>query len=173
MILEMERMITDWLDDATYGVNAQIDTLDLDAGDSDPPDIKIIEDITRSARVALRQDPSNYPAIYVMADGGFEMEGEVMTNAGPRRSLNLPVAIRYLVQKADLDKGHRDTRYTLRAIVKSLKALTEADQTTRTRNSICLERIESVTHELVFEEVGESVVTGAVVVTLFVRDGQT
>lgn len=174
MILELERMTADWLDDATYGVNAQLATIPLDAGDSAPTDIAGVHDITRSKNVAQRKDPPNYPAIYVMADGAFEMEGEIMTNAGPRRTLSVPIAVRVLVAEGDLEDGNRDARYYVRAIIKSMKALTEATPVLRTRNSICLERIVSITHDpTVAETLGESIVAGALVFTLEVRDGAT
>lgn len=168
-MLETIRMVTDWLQDATDGVNAKIAAIPLDAGDSAPPGIALFADDTRDEVVALRQEPQKYPAIYVTEDAPWTMEGEVATDI--RRATELTLAIRYIVRVHDKFSGRRDTYYTLRAIVASIKELMEnANLAARTRNQVCIEALLEITQLIVHEGVGEGTVTGAVVLTMRVLD---
>ncbi len=173
MILETTRILADWLGrqnlERVGGFNDKLLSLPLDVGDKRPRTITEISDITRDEQVATRRDPYSLPAIYVIPDGDFEMEGEVSTNN--REASEVPVAIRYLTDDYESYQAWQATMYSLRAIVKSLKVLAEdTNQGDRTRNNVCILSFNSIDQLLVTETVGNSRVTGAVVVSCYVRD---
>jgi hypothetical protein len=169
MMLETIRIVTDWVQDATDGVNANLDTIDYDGSDTAPDDVAYFGDDTRDEIVALRKDPPKYPAIYVTEDAPWTMEGEVNTIC--RRAEDITIAIRYLIRAHDRYSGRRDTYYTLRAVVASVKELMDnANLASRTRDNVCIESAESISQLIVHEAVGEATVTGAVVVTFRVID---
>jgi hypothetical protein len=144
--------------------------LDLDGSDTAPADVKFIADETQSEVVALRKDPLQSPAIYVIADSTFEMQGDIVNSAGVRRAAEVPVGILYIAQDYDTFKGKRDTFYVLRAIILSLRDLMDGDPANRTRNGICIEAMNDITELLVQESVGSQAVTGMVILSLRLRD---
>lgn len=174
MIVEVQRMVSDWLGHEdlarTDGVNDLISTVPRDGGDPEPAALEGVYDETRDDFVAAREDPPVSPSLYVIQDAPFTLEGEVQTQI--RRAEGYVLAIWYLTHNWDTALGVQAASYTLRAVVKSLRALTEADSSTRTRNKICLEEIDDLLMVPVVEAVGESSVLGGIMATLTVRDGQ-
>ncbi len=170
MMLESIRMLTDWLADGSVnGVNEKLGVIEYDGEDTAPVDVAFFGDDTRSEEVALRQEPPSYPAIYVTEDAPWTMDGEVNTII--RRSENLTIAIRYILRSHDKWTARRDTYYTLRAIVASVKELMDpANLAARTRDNVCIESAEEISQLIVHEAVGDGTVTGAVVVTFRVID---
>lgn len=182
MRLELVRITADWLKDTTYGVNAKIPGVERDAGDAVPPLIAdwtpesgpatiAVFDETRHDWVARKQAPPARPALYVMAEGGVDLAGEVGTYI---RDTTRPavVIIRYVSDKADRAVQITDAEYTLRAVVRSLRELMRnANVAARTRNNVAIELMQDpVTLAPVIEAVGEYRVTGAVVVNYQARD---
>lgn len=172
MIIEIERLIADWLGhedvSKTDGVNDYLPGIPRDAGDSQPTVLAAVYDETRDDCVASRNDPPNTPCLYLVQDSPMTLAGEVETQV--RDSDDAVLAIRYLTTSYDTAQGIQDTSYTLRAVVKSLRALTQASSAERTRNSVCLLAIHDIVFVPITEAVGDSHVTGALVVTLEVRD---
>lgn len=169
MIVETIRTWTDWLKDPTYGVNAQLANVPKDAGDPVPTNIAFIGDQTRDKVVAQWKEPQDFPALYVTMDGPAVGAGEVGTIH--RDYDSVVVAIRYLVRNPDAEEALRDTFYTLRAIVRSVKDLAHNDQAPqRTRNGIYIGTVKSIAYGQWREGVGNATATGVVTITQDVRD---
>jgi hypothetical protein len=93
MILEVLRLVTDWLNDRNTGLVAQLALIPYDDGDV-PPAVGTIADETRDANVALQLLPS---------------------------SPGVAVNIRVGRDSADTQHAVRDTSYILRALIRSLR----------------------------------------------------
>ncbi len=171
MILEPVELVTTWLKHETYGVNALLRTLLVDSSDS-VPQVEGIFDEENDEQVMNRQDPQDAPAIYVMADDPVYMDPPDPT--GVRQKIpEFPIVIRYLTRSTDLRKIRRDTRYTIRAIVKSLNNLNlPTNRTSRTKRSVYMVGIKEITAlGGIREQVGDATsVTGAVIVVWDVDD---
>jgi hypothetical protein len=179
MHLEAIRAITDWLagttldyQGANQGVNAQLATVPLDVGDVAPDSVVFFGDATRDDIVAQQGLPVNAPAIYVSAASPAISDGEVIPGPpGVRDARNLGVAIRYIRRDANTAAAFRDTGYTLRAVIKSLKQFCRSENAAaRLRNSIQMRDQLSLTWGIAAEWEGAAGVTGAVIVTWYVRD---
>jgi hypothetical protein len=162
------------LKNATYGVNAKIPGVERDAGDAQPPSIAAWTPDGGAATIAVfneadhdfvgeKKAPPAAPALYVMGEGEIELVGEVMT-IQRRTTRDVPIVIRYISDLADKALAKRDGEYTGRAIVRSLRELMRnANAAARTRNSICVESMASVSYVPHVEAVGSQRSTGAVV----------
>lgn len=174
MRLELVRLTAAWLKDPTYGVNAKIPGVERDAGDAQPPDIAAWTPEGGPATIAVfneadhdfvkdKQAPPASPALYVMGEGEIEMIGEVMT-IQRRTTRDVPIVIRYVTDKSDKAVAGRDGEYTGRAILRSLRELNRNENfAARTRNNICVEKMESVSYVPHVEAVGSMRSQGAVV----------
>ena len=144
MLLESVRMVAAWLEDATWGVNALLATQGRDGSDTLPPNVTVLEETT-SERAALGRpsdeqdetDETPVPVLSVFAYGGDDASAATVTPVGDGSA---KVVVRYEARNASAALGRRDAYYTLRAVVRSLRALSlEGDEATdRTRNDVVL-----------------------------------
>lgn len=162
MILEVVRSITDWLQDGTNGVAAQLALLPLDAGDS-APSVGTIADETRSNIVAQGRLPST-PGIAVNSQGIKELDPEVTT---VERDGQITLHVRVGCASADTKNATRDGSYILRAIVRSLRLYNAA---TRTRNSIAIYSCIDLRLAALWQPIDDQIITGAVIGTWQFRD---
>ncbi|MEA3245256.1 MAG: hypothetical protein U9Q74_03770 [Gemmatimonadota bacterium] len=169
MILEGCRLITDWLNDGTNGVNALLGTTPLDAGDSTPAVLVSILDATRDGNVARLRLPENLPGIAVvpLPVEGLQPHVVVQDCEG-----ELQLALRIAMTKAQTEQGFRDTSYYLRTVVRSLRRFNAATTapSSRQRNNIYLEACSELRMVQLWETIEDSVITGAVLATYHVRD---
>jgi hypothetical protein len=169
MILETLRIVTDWMNHPVHGLNAQLPGIARDAGDPQPPLVLTIVDPTRDKRCAKFDTPVNLPAVYVHLDGPVTGQGEIPTVFRDFDSASL--GIRYLVRNPDTEEAARDTLYTLRAIVRSLRELLkDANADSRNRNGVYIQTATRLDYGPWQEAVGDATATGVVVFTLNVRD---
>lgn len=175
MILETIRMTSDWLKDATHGVNAELDALqagvDMDATDPAMLAVAVIRNPTEDADAAAWQAPIELPAIDVREDGPVAADGEVATVY--RDAASVALAIRYFATAAEEDVAVQQTMTALRAIVRSLAKFlqdTPEAEAARSRNGILILGCTTLTFGRWHEGVGDAKVTGAVGITLQVRD---
>ena len=180
MRLEAQRILGDWLKDATYGINQYIPTVPRDGGDPQPPliatwdttDLAIFNE-TEHLWVAERKDPPAYPAIFIMLEGPVEVEGEA-TPDGQIRTTTSPLTIvaRYITANSDTVMAMREAEYTLRALVRSIRELMKNEnRASRVRNSIGLEAsLNPLVYFPVVETIGQCRVSGAVGMNIEARD---
>lgn len=155
MILEVVRSLTDWLNDGSHGIVAQLATVPRDGGEP-LPTVGTIADETRSNLVAQQRLPST-PGFAVNVQQIPMLDGEIQTIVGDGVA---QILMRYGVSNADTQYATRDTSYVLRAAILSLRRY-NAD--TRSRNQI---QIYSCTHlaiQPLWAPIDDVIVTGAIV----------
>lgn len=164
MIIQILRMVNTWLEDGTYGVNAQLDLLTTDSllgSDTQPPDIAFIGNPADDELVAEWKAPNKLPAIYVTIGGPATADGEVHTVQ--RLVGDLRVDILYLAQLAQTHLLFRNTGHTLRAIARSLKVFNDnAQDADRTQHGILMKTCKSMIWTPWVEAVGDARATGLV-----------
>ena len=171
-MIEGARSVTDWLQHATYGVNAKLALVPRDPDDPAPPSLALIADETRHLHAALGlmpdpKQPDQYPCLLVAEDG------TEISNADPQElgESRVTLLIRYGQRTVEPAKGLQASCYTLRAVLMSLRELHLPDhEAARTRNEIQLVVCEQMSLTPLFQEADDAWVTGAVRVTYLVRD---
>lgn len=169
MIIEALRMITDRLNDGTYGLNALLGSTPIDSGDSTPAAIAStsILDATRDGNVARGRLPATLPGIAVTVREASGLENYPMAADAEG---TLTIVIRFGIDKNQTEQGVRDSSYYLRTIVRALKTFHLAAPAVRTRNEIYLETCESMQLVPLWQDLDDSIVTGAVIATYHLRD---
>lgn len=136
-MLEVVRIVADWLGDTTNGVNALLPALVYDMDDVAPPDVVRIEDETRDGEAAIGQLAEVAPLLVVMSFGG-------PVEAGPTQGVvrygTVNLLVRYQAVESDTAKAERDSQYTMRAVARSLLRLMKPDNhASRVRGTIGVE----------------------------------
>lgn len=176
MFIEMNRALTDFLNDPIAGVNAQLDimaTEDLfDAGDTQPADIDTIVDETRDIQVARRSPPleasgDDKPSLSV-----FILEAVPFTPpevAQNQRDATIQIAIRYYIREPETDAAFRDAYYYSRAVAKTIKVFNRNDPA-RTRNNVVIRQMDDMRFEPLFQELPDIGLNWYYLLTYKVRD---
>jgi hypothetical protein len=169
MILEIDRIVSTWLNGATYGANAMLATIPLDTGDTAPEDFALITDETQNGDVARDELPAESPSLSVSIDVAENVDGEVQVVTAEG---DVKLRLRVGLTNAATAEGRRDLSYRLRAIARSFRELMRADESNRTRNGVYLEYCSTLTFAIVNakDQQGSSIVTGYVLPTVHVRD---
>lgn len=172
MIAEAVRIINTWLENATYGVNKQLETMDglgLFGSDDQPTDIAFIGNPADDATVAEWKEPMRFPSVYVTIGGPITGEGEVHTVQ--RVVGELRVDMLYIQHALDYYLLFRNTSHTLRAMVRSLAELNKNEnEAERTQNGICLRTCTNLVWTPWVEAVGSARCTGLVQATFNLID---
>lgn len=157
MILEPNRLITDWLNGTltdyaglNKGVGAALTSLFTsgsynDSGDA-KPSTPTAYDETRNAAVARNDVPDTLPAILVSVS---RAEWSAIYMAQPPRVGTCSLLVRYVIKNSDTDEGVQDAAYVLRAILISIQELwLPQNDTKRTRNGVTIYPVgDTVTYE--------------------------
>ena len=169
MILEALRITAAWLQDGTNGVNALIDGLTQDGGDSDPPDVTVLEESTSPVAARRHLDVNtSVPVLMVVLARAVGSEGYVTTNY---LSGSVTVGILYATRNADSDEGTEDALYTLRAVQQSINLLMKpANVASRTRNNVVLTHTSRMEILPVENDREDAVITHGLFVTYEARD---
>jgi len=174
VILESVRIISDWLQDATYGVNAKLAGVPLDGSDTVPPDIVTFLEETTSGVVArgrLPEDEALLPCLAVLQRGAVELPATVGTS---HQEGDVPIAIWYGARDKDSEDGRKDAYYTMRAVRRSLRELFKDDATPKAarsdRSGISLSPSGTVSLQPVFTLEGDTSVSAALELTVKARD---
>lgn len=162
MILEVLRTLTDWLNDPTNGVVAQLALITLEAGDT-VPTVGTIADETRNNRVAEQYLPST-PGIAVNLQQIPLLDPHVVTVDADG---DANVLIRYGIAAADTKNATRDTSYVLRALARSVRRF---NRDTRTRNGIAIYSCIDLRVLSLWQPVEDQIMTGAIAGTWRFRD---
>ncbi len=140
------RMVSDWLADATNGVNAEIAKLVtedlLDAGDAVPPNVEAILTATKDDIATRRELPTDTKTPILMV-----VQGDALTvpqgHTQNRIDISdLPVAVLYGTRDVASAAGEEDAYYTLDAAMRSLNNLwTGPNESARTRKGIEISKL--------------------------------
>lgn len=173
MILDTLRLVTDWLNDGTNGVNAKIATTPRDGGDSAPTSLTAIVDETRNGAAARRKLPATVPALVVRLATAAPLDAEVGPNSDKRYG-DIPLAIWYGDRDATSENGNRDAHYILRTVERVLRQLTNpangAGLTAKVRNSVTLLFWKDWRYNTQDEPLEDGTIHGALFVTARVQD---
>lgn len=165
------RIIADWLQDATYGVNAKLDVLTYDSGDTQPSDIATFADESRNASAAFRRfDGLTLPALIITAPEVEHKDAE-MAQYGERADGSVTVQIRYAERTLAGDDALTNGNYIAKAVIASLRELHKNDNVaSRTRNSVRLVSCEELRELGQYEEVDDTWFLAAVQARYYVSD---
>lgn len=164
-------MTVDALTHSTDGVNAQLSSLPLDSGDTQPKSVERIMDETNDDEVVRQEAVPDWPVLQVFGEGVAEMEGQASQTKHDAPAAS--VAILYVTDDADSAEAVQETYYTQRAIYRALEGLMGRDAD-RKRNKILLTRLARRGYEATRMEIGQGTttafVTGFMRVVWQVRD---
>lgn len=165
MRVEVIRIIADWLENATYGVNGMLLQVPRDAGDAKPANV-VIRDETRDSWVARGVAPRLVSASEVIVAVSSFQEGSIEgldTLTGYTwQPGELPVVIRVIRQDVDSAVANLDSGITTRAVRWSLNLLRRHQNTaSRIRNKVQLHEF-TMTEIPVHAALEDVVVSGAV-----------
>lgn len=169
-MLEVARMVSGWLGDATYGVAAKLAAASFDGSDTAPTGTLVIGDETQNAKASLGQYPGDW-SIAVQLQPMDTLDGEAATYT---HEYNVPLLLRFSRKDSNAANATRDLLYTLRATVQSIEALFNASiaaaTTARLRNNVQASVIVSMGQALTREQREDNLVTAALSVTIRARD---
>lgn len=167
---ELVRIVADWLEGATHGVNTQLASVPRDAGDAAPGSVTIYDETrdNRPARGRVPDGTTDLPALTVSLRAVTHLT-ETITDDG---HLSADIMVQYAAKNVDAWKAKQAGYYTLRAAAWSLRQLRRADvgAAGRTRNSITLITVDPIRFEPWFERIDDTLVVGTLVVPITARD---
>jgi hypothetical protein len=167
-MIEPVRICADYFADGTTGVNALLAAVDLDTGDTVPPDLAQVLDDTRYGVVARRRWNASLetaPSLLVYDAGAQWQAPHVGKQDGTAR-----VGVYYLVEDSDSAAGVEDAHYTLRAVRQAVSDLAGATSAARTRNGIIVTDLQTVEDMPADVEIDGVLIAGAMRITWRVRD---
>lgn len=123
MIIEPSRQFRIGLEHPEYGVNAQLQDLELYDDHEKPRDVKRILDWTRDNEAVTGNPGTDLPAIIIPKPVQFEMEGEVTTSKRDTQSLGQRLAMALLVEAAAVDSSQAavEAGYIITAAIKAIR----------------------------------------------------
>lgn len=168
MLLETLRMTHDALTDSTNGVNAQLSSIPLDAGDDRPSDIvRFLEESQDDAIVADEAVP-DWPVLTMGVESGADLSGQASQQKHDADAV--VVTILYVTGDADSAEAVSDTYYTMRAIYRALESFKTTSSSNRTLNKVQIIRLAERTYGPAQKEITMGTITGFFRVTWQVRD---
>lgn len=165
---EVVRIVSTWLEHATYGVNAQLDVVPRDGGDPQPADVTVMDE-TSDPRAGRGRIPEDDVPVVTVAMQGMTHLTEQVTDDG---YLAADLIIQYAARNVEMWKAKRDGNTVLRAVCWSLRYLRrrEANDAARLRNNVALIAINPIRFEPWFERVEDTLVVGTLTVPVTARD---
>lgn len=175
-MLEVIRIVADWLANPTYGVNAVLPSLPRGVGEAAPPAVAAILDETRDGPTALDLPPDpdaypeRYPALLVRTLRPTDIAPSQVTLIALG---DCSILIQYAGLEVESERGIEAMYRTLyRAVPKSLAYLlqTTAGEVARLRHDVQIIGHEATTHLDKFATVESRYLAGALVLRFTVRD---
>ena len=169
-MMDLVRIVSDWLENGTNGVNALLPSVPRDGGDPQPANVLVYDETrdNRPARGRLPDADTDLPAL-VVGMRTLTQGREIVTDDG---YLDAELVIQYAAKNVDAYKAKRDGYTVLRAASWSLRRLRRSDLTVagRTRNQVTLITVEPVRFEPWFERVDDTLIVGTLAVPVTARD---
>lgn len=170
MQLEAQRLVAEWLADATTGVNAKLDLLTYDGSDTQPADIATITAAADSEDAAFgRFDGMTLPAIIVAPKDTEHRDFDwTQPNTGVWGSVTL--LVRYAERNVSGRAALRNGAYVTRAIIAALREAHVGDPANRQKNNVYLAACESLREPGLYEETEDAWLISAVEVRYQTED---
>lgn len=175
MVVEGLRILVDALNSPVYGVNEQLERVPVDTGDSQPPAILSVLDLTRNVEVltlaAQGLGGIAAPALICAPEEPVVLNGE-LEGAGIRRDGEaVSYSVTYATRDPDLAQASLDGLYTMRAIEQVIGHLMKTSNIAdRTRNGVVLQTCVEISYGLVVENLTDGTVTAALSATFQPRN---
>jgi len=169
MINETLRRATAWLQDATYGVNAQLAAVPRDAGDAQPANVVVFADEASHEDAALGRSPETVPAIVVTVESARMINDQVVHEVGDGEVV---LNLRLYVADVDAKDAKRDASYYLRALSWCVRKWVAQSPggSARTKNSVQIVEIGAMEFNALYESKDDRIVAGGARLALTVRD---
>lgn len=163
MHVEVTRMITAWLGDATNGVNKLLPSVprDLVGGeeeDEEPKAVALYNDIDFELDSVAGINPPTTPSLVVIVD--VNPEGTDIGADKSGYSYSATGAVAYYAEKVTRARARRDGNYVLRAVGRSIARWNTRHQRDRELNRILLARITKLSFQRVAGGIPESTLMG-------------
>jgi len=162
MITEIIRIVSDWIADGTYGVNAMMAGLPVDTGVTRPT--VTIYDSTRNDEVARGDVPSALGVGMLVTSGGTPVTQK--GNRNVPRDYAVDVLIRMVTTKTATAAAINDASLMVRALQRSIERLQDTSiapaQAARLRGSLQLVALDPMESAALYEQMGGAFVTYAV-----------
>lgn len=159
MRAEAVRIIAAWLRDDTYGVAAKLAAVPLDGSDTRPTTIAdaSIVDETQDANAAFgRFDGLTLPALIVSCTE-VRYEPATPIQSGEYADGYVTIQVRYAERSVAPATAMTDGDYVVKAVIASLRELhLNANDASRTRNSVQLVSCESLVEQGIYQEVDDA-----------------
>ena len=184
MFNEVNRSLTDFLNDAIDGVNAQLTVMTseglYDSGDSQPADIETIVDESRNREVARRYPPvetaggKDKPTLSIFIDSVVNFGAPGASGGSPeiaqsKGDLTLTIQIRYYNGNPYSEENVKNAYYYARAVRKCLTKF-DRNQTARTRNQIVFRQLLELSFEPLFLDPQDEALIWYYQLTYIIRD---
>jgi len=170
MILEVVRAVADWLEHASYGVDAHLAALDLDGSDAVPSGALAVYDETRDDDAAIDRPPVA-PFLKVVAGEIRSLDGQAATYT---HDADVPLEITIQRKGTSPSALVRDLYYTSRATLQSVEALFDPSNAAAvaacSRNGVQLQVITALSAARVAPALDDATGSAAVYLTVRCRD---
>ena len=173
-MLEVIRIVSDWLQDEDYGVGACLALVPLDGSDTRPSTPSVVEETTTgwAARNEVPNEVSGPVLSVALADA--ITFGEPSIEASAARlvfSWDADVAVRYHVRGRASDQGTEDAYYVLRAVRACLQLLDQpVGVSARVRGGVRVDRVSAISMTPPADAPGDAFVSAGLTVTLRCHD---
>lgn len=169
MINETLRLASAWLQDATYGVNAQLDAVPRDVGDAQPADLTVFADESQHEDAALGRVPETVPALVITCESAAMVNDQVAMDVGDGEVV---LNLRLILSDVDAKDAKRDASYYLRALQWCLRKWVQQapSASSRAKNSVCLVAFGRLEFNSLYETVQDRIVAGGARMVCVVRD---
>lgn len=134
---EAIRVVADWFEHGTHGINALLASVPRDGGDPLPANVSVYDE-TRDNRIARGRVPeTGLPAVLVSSRTARVLDESRVTDDG---FFAVDLVVQFAGKDIDAYKAKRDGNYTLRAAMWSLRRLRrqDASSASRLRNQVAL-----------------------------------
>lgn len=169
MITESVRAIADFLEHATYGINAILPNVPRETDVTVPAAITIYDE-TRDPEIARDQVPNTLPALLV-STAATPIDQSNPANKPYPADMLVDVLIRYVVSRSQTDVSVAHSHLVVRAILKNINYFMQPAQAAlRTRNQVQIWHVPRVSVANTYTSNDDNLTTQSVLVTLQCRD---
>jgi hypothetical protein len=167
MRADVIRIVADWLDDSTNGVNSFLSKVPKDVGVTTPADVSVADE-TRHGWVARGETPRAEslagPVVAVFLKEPISFDWNEDTAAQKYHEANVAIGCAYYGVDSDSEDGNLDASITMRALRGSLVVLNEqVNKASRERNKVRIDRLMGIEEVPMFENKEDKVVAGGVI----------
>jgi hypothetical protein len=162
MFIEPVLLVYNWLNDATYGVNAKLPSVPTVLGDSAPSSVALYHEFD-SMEVASGRFPAQVTCLTISTFGYGALESEIPQF---QREFEVTLLLRYQDSLGETEVAKRRGAYTFRAALRSLAELSKNDNSaSRLMNNVGLRSLNSISPVTLYNKYDTQIVVGGMMLT--------